>query len=206
MSIYRVPTGTAEARITERGSRFIGWCAPADDESSAASMLKERIRLHHNATHHCWAMRTGDPASPTERTSDAGEPAGTAGRPILDQLRKADLIGAMLVVSRWFGGTKLGRGGLARAYGRCAAETIARLPVDAREPMTRLRVRCGYELIGLVEANAVRLNGGVVSGDYGTEARLTIEVPAGCETRLIARLREESGGKVEVIFESGKDG
>ena len=165
--------------------------------------LNERSKLHHDATHNCWAMRVGDPATPIEKYSDAGEPSGTAGRPILDQLCKAKLVGAILVVSRWFGGTKLGKGGLVRAYGRCAAETINLLHIIEKTPTVRMLIICGYDLIGSVEALTSRFEGKVVNGAYDVDAHLTAEIPVLNVKDFKRRLQEASGGRLSIIDVNG---
>lgn len=201
---YRVPTAAAQAKNTDRGSRFLGYAAPANSEEEALAILAARSRLYHDATHHCWALRVGDPTDPLERSSDAGEPPGTAGRPILDVLRRAGLVEVVLVVTRWFGGTKLGTGGLARAYATCAAETIARLPVKAERSSVLFSVQCGYEIIGLVELFAAKSGGRVESGDYGEAVSLTVRIPALVADGFPERIAEESAGRIRATKIEGR--
>ena len=195
---YLTPDGTAEYKFTIKGSKFIGWCAPADNEQTAQQLIKERSRQHHSATHNCWAYRVGNPADPVERSSDEGEPSGTAGRPILEQIRKANLVDAVLVVSRWFGGTKLGKGGLIRAYGECAAETIKLLKTIERKPTAQIEIECGYELVGLVERIAARFGGYVCNRDFTDNARLQVKIPLEKTKEFRKALTEESAGRIEI--------
>lgn len=111
-----------------KGSRFVATAAPAADESAARALLAEVAAEWPDASHHCWAWRLATPA--IERCGDDGEPGGSAGRPILSVLAGRDLIDTAVVVSRWFGGTKLGVGGLIRAYGGAAAQALDRGVVD----------------------------------------------------------------------------
>ena len=125
---YYAPAATNRGEIRERGSRFLGLLVPVKDEAEAAATLEQLGREYRDATHLCWAWRLGSPAR--ERSADAGEPAGTAGQPILQVLRGQELSDTLAVVVRWFGGTKLGKGGLARAYAaaaRAAAEGARRV-------------------------------------------------------------------------------
>jgi len=115
---------------------------------------------------------------------------------MLEQLIKINFVGAVLVVSRWFGGTKLGKGGLIRAYGGCAAETIKLLKTVTRRPMTEVTVECSYDLVGLVERTAARFEGHVVNGDYTNEVVLQIELPAENRKEFIRVLAEESAGRI----------
>jgi len=94
---YHTPVSDAEFRMTERGSRFFGYAAPAADEAAALAVVAARSRLHHDASHHCYAFRLGEPPGAVERSSDAGEPSGTAGRPILTRSGER----GFTVVWRW---------------------------------------------------------------------------------------------------------
>lgn len=103
-----------------KGSRFIGRVAPATTEADALAVLEEVRSEHHSARHHVWAFRLG-PEAWVWRGSDDGEPNGTGGRPLLQELSSRGLTDVAVVVTRYYGGTKLGTGGLARAYGEAAA-------------------------------------------------------------------------------------
>ncbi|HYO14043.1 MAG TPA: YigZ family protein [Thermoanaerobaculia bacterium] len=171
---YPTPAGEGRAEIREKGSRFLAFVLPATDEAAARALLEDLARRHPDATHHCWAWRLGSPAR--ERSSDAGEPAGTAGVPILQVLRGAGLSDALAVVVRWFGGTKLGKGGLARAYAAAAREALQGLPVAVRVPMVRMALEVPYERVGavkrLIHPPEVELEG----EEYGETARLVLSV------------------------------
>jgi len=195
---YLVPTFPAEYRLTDRASRFFGYAAPAEDEAAAQAVIAERSRLHHDASHHCWAYRIGSPAHAVERSSDAGEPSGTAGRPILDAIKGAGLYGCVVVVTRWFGGTLLGRGGLIRAYGLAASEALKLTPTREVIPKQTFVVECTYDLIGLVEQMTTKAGGSVTGGDYGAEARITVEIPLTAASGFPERLFDASGGRVKV--------
>src|SRR3954451_20455094 len=114
MAAYAAPAGESRAETRGEGSVFLAVLGPAADEAAAKALLAGLEKEFPDATHHCWAWRLGGP--PRERSADAREPAGTAGVPILQVLRGAGLSDAMAVVVRWFAGTKLGKGGLARAH------------------------------------------------------------------------------------------
>ncbi len=122
---------------------------PAQTEDEAATLLEEARRQHPDATHHCWAWRLGPGGS--ERFSDDGEPAGTAGRPILNVLRGAELSDVVAIVTRWYGGTKLGRGGLARAYAGSVKEALALLATEERWPTVELSLELPYDRIGALK-------------------------------------------------------
>ena len=118
---YRTLRSATEAEPPKsKGSRFIGYAAPAASEEEALAAVEAMRKREHAARHWCWAYRLGE-AGETWRANDDGEPNGTGGRPILQEIEGRDLTNTVVVVTRYYGGTKLGAGGLARAYGEAAA-------------------------------------------------------------------------------------
>lgn len=126
----RLPAGfSADAVLEVKRSRFLAHVARVDDEDAARAVIADRRAAYPDARHHCTAFIIDVPdAQPVERTSDDGEPSGTAGTPMLEVLRGAGLSNAVAVVTRYFGGTLLGRGGLVRAYSDAVAEALAGTP------------------------------------------------------------------------------
>jgi uncharacterized YigZ family protein len=185
---YRTPAGEARAELRDRGSRFLAVVRPAASEAAARAALAGLAAELPDATHHCWASRLGWP--PAERSSDAGEPAGTAGMPILQVLRGAGLSDAVAVVARWFGGTKLGKGGLARAYAGAVREAVAALPVALRVPAVELVLELPYERLGavkrLLRPPAVEL----LEEAYGAAVRLRLAVYESARAGLEAALAD----------------
>ncbi|SDD45092.1 IMPACT family protein [Aquimonas voraii] len=137
-------TLAAPARLEQeiKRSRFLCQAAPIDSAEAALGFL--RAVSDPAATHNCWAFRLGE----LYRSSDDGEPAGTAGRPILAAIDGQGLDGVIAVVTRWYGGIKLGAGGLVRAYGGCAAECLRMAPRVAVVERQDLRLRCGFTDLG----------------------------------------------------------
>jgi len=111
------------SEFRSRGSKFLGYLSPAENTTEVEELLIRLRSEHPTATHHCIAARV-EPFSPEEISSDDGEPAGTAGRPILNCLKSAKLINAALIVVRYYGGTKLGKSGLIEAYSTAASEAV----------------------------------------------------------------------------------
>jgi uncharacterized YigZ family protein len=188
MSSYRAPLAESRAEIREKGSVFLAVIGPAADEAAAKAFLARLEKELPDATHHCWAWRLGVPAR--ERSADAGEPAGTAGMPILQVLRGAGLADVMAVVVRWYGGTKLGKGGLARAYAGAAREALQGLPVATRVPTTRLAVEIPYEKVGAVKRLLRPPEIELASEEYGAAARLVLAVHEEREGALREALAE----------------
>ena len=188
MASYLAPGGEARAEVREKGSRFLAVAGPAADEAAARELLAGLEREFPDATHHCWAGRLGAP--PRERSSDAGEPAGTAGMPILQVLRGAGLSDVMAVVVRWFGGTKLGKGGLARAYAGAAREALQALPVVHRVPTVRLTLEIPYEKVGAVKRLIRPPEVELAAEEYGAAARLVLIVQEERREALLAALAD----------------
>lgn len=200
---YRTVTEVRSSEIEKvKGSRFVATLGPAADRAAAQALLEEVRRARAGARHHCFAWRLG-PAAEDSFAGDAGEPSGSAGRPILQQLEASGVTNAMLVVSRWFGGTLLGVGGLMRAYGRAAAEVLAAGPIVTVPVTRRLVVEHPYECSGAVEAvlAAARVEPGAAR--YGAEVRLELDVPVADLAALLAALSERSAGRARVSVEPG---
>jgi len=175
---YLVPAGTAHAELREKGSRFLALVEPVEDESVARDRLKSLSIEYSDATHVCWAWRIGQP--PSERSSDAGEPAGTAGTPMLRVLRGAKLSDLMAVVVRWYGGVKLGKGGLARAYSQAVHEALEELPTEERVPTVLVEIVVPYTRFGELKRLVHPPEVEIVDERYADESvRLTLEVAVG---------------------------
>jgi uncharacterized YigZ family protein len=184
----------AEAETRVKGSVFLALAAPVSGEEEARALLAGRERAMWDATHHCsaWRLRSG-----VGRASDAGEPSGSAGAPILAAIEGAGLTDCIVVVTRWFGGTRLGVGGLVRAYGEAAQQVLAAAPKQLGARAARLSVRYPYEhtaavMRALERAGAAEVEHGYAeSGDAGTVA---FSVPASAAAHLAEELREATAG------------
>ena len=140
----------AEIEIIEKKSRFIGHAFPVTDEDAALEQLAAVRKNHPKAGHNCFAWQIGDDDRFT-RQSDDGEPSGTAGMPILDFLRKESIKNTLIVVTRYFGGTLLGTGGLVRAYGRAAKEAATAACIIEKVLHSKISVACPYHLSGKLQ-------------------------------------------------------
>ncbi len=193
-----VDTGP-EIEIKVRGSRFLGQAFRADSEDEAAARRDEVRRRHHDATHHVWARRVGPPEACVERADDDGEPSGTGGAPMLAVLQGAALYDALVVVTRWFGGTKLGRGGLARAYSDAARAALEAAPKRTVWRETTMIADCEYDVVGAVEAVLAREGEHIrrCDRDFSGRPRFAITVLRSQTVRLLDILREATAGRVE---------
>jgi len=159
---FRAPSAAGEAELRVKGSRFLARVEPCGSRAAAEARLEEIRRTCHDASHVCWAWRLRSEPEPGEAWSDAGEPSGTAGVPIIGALRAEALWDVLGVVVRWFGGTRLGRGGLARAYWDAAAGAVKGAGRVEVVPGVRLEVRVPLARMG--EAHRVLTACGAVWG------------------------------------------
>lgn len=196
MATYRTADAVCEYEIDKvKGSRFIAKLWPVRDAHEAQEMLAARRAEHRDATHHCWAYRLGlDPES--RRFSDDGEPAGTAGRPILQEIDARRLTNVLLVVTRYYGGTKLGTGGLLRAYSESASALLDR--VEIREVMITRRLICrfDYDLTGAVMATLAAFRVQPAAASYDELTTLDLDVPEEQEEELRRQLRDATTGRI----------
>ncbi len=147
---YRTLAARYELAQKIERSEFLGIAFPIADEEQFLSELQKIEKRFFDATHHCWAFRLRNGEESRARSSDAGEPSGTAGKPILSAIEGAGLYDVAVVVVRWFGGIKLGTGGLSRAYRETATETLRNArPLD-RYLYARFRVVAPFDALGII--------------------------------------------------------
>ena len=203
MPSYPVPARQVAVEIREKGSRFLAVIGAAAAEEEARAVLTALARRHPDATHLCWAQRLGWP--PRERSSDAGEPAGTAGVPMLHVLRGAGISDVVAVVVRWFGGVKLGKGGLARAYAAAVRAALAELPTEVRVPSVRLALSTPLDRIGAVKRLVHPPEVELESEDYG--ALGSAEIVLRVEEARRASLEEALAGlRVRIVAPAARRG
>lgn len=145
---YKTIFEFSESELTEKKSRFIGAAAPAETEAAARSFIEARRKLHYNATHNVFAYRIDEK---TAKYSDDGEPQKTAGLPVLEVLAGEDVSRAVIVVTRYFGGTLLGTGGLSRAYSEAAKTALRNSRVIQKELYTKISLKFDYFLLGKLQ-------------------------------------------------------
>lgn len=185
---YLAPSAPARAELSERGSRFLATLVPVTDPEEAQRALAAAAERDAGATHHCWAWRLG--AAGAARSSDAGEPRGTAGAPILAALGGAGVSDALVVVSRWFGGVKLGRGGLVRAYAGAARAAIAAARLEPRLPTTELAIEAPFAAVGAIKRMVRPPEVALLSEEYGELARFVLAVADARRSEVEAMLRD----------------
>jgi uncharacterized YigZ family protein len=190
--------GTAESELKVKRSRFVAAAFPVNTVEEAQSRLNEIARRFHDARHVCYGYRLGIANRAVNRKSDAGEPAGTAGEPILAAIAQLDLTDVLVVVVRYFGGVKLGTGGLARAYGQAAemaltAGGIREVPLG-REFNLHFSYSREKTIRHLLEARG----GHLVAQDYGPAVAWRIWLPHSTWRGFSAAVTEMTGGEVSL--------
>jgi uncharacterized YigZ family protein len=172
------PAGNVRAELKERRSRFIASLAVARSEEAAKDFIRSVGQEHSQANHNCWAYRVGS-QKPTEYFSDAGEPAGTAGKPILGAIQRVGLTNTVIVVTRYFGGIKLGVRGLIEAYGKCASLAVQKAGTTKKRLARMARLVTSYEHQNTVLAllREIGVDGNTVEAEYGADVILAVPVP-----------------------------
>lgn len=183
--------------IKVKGSRFIGETVSvfsSDDIDTALNTIRKR---EHAATHHCYAWQIGFGEDPQFKYSDDGEPNGTAGRPIYDTLSGRNLTDTLVVVTRYFGGTKLGPGGLVRAYSQAAAEALDKSGSVERFLLDKLSFTIDFSYYDQVMRLLDSIGGNVVASDFAESVSMTVEIRKSRRDELKASLTELTHGKLK---------
>ena len=199
-SPYRVPSSVAEVAETVRRSRFLSFASRAPDEATAKAFVDELRQRYPDATHHCWAYNAGPPGE-TARIgmSDDGEPHGTAGRPMLHAILHSEIGEVVVVCVRYYGGTKLGTGGLARAYSSGATAALAALRTEWRIERVVVVVTVAYDVAEAVERALVQHDGIIRERTFGQKVQLTTEIPVSQEHALTEAVASVTRGTSALV-------
>ncbi|MFH1009852.1 MAG: YigZ family protein [bacterium] len=187
--------GTAQLRVL--GSRFLALAQPIVSEQEVAQRISRREREYHDATHHCFASILGPDRR--EQSSDAGEPRGTAGLPILRAIEAAKLTNTLVIVTRYFGGKKLGKGNLARAYGTCAGEALSAAPKKTIRQGRKLLVKIPRAETGKLYAVAHRAGWEIASRESKGETCFEVRIPFFDSERASQDILDALAGRAEVM-------
>ena len=204
---YRTVAGRATTGFEVRGSEFLGHVAPADTVAEAEAFVETVETEYDDATHNVPAYRVpagaasertpGDGEMLREYSDDDGEPGGSAGKPALNVLEKREVRNVVAVVTRYYGGTNLGVGGLARAYSRAVTDAIDEAGLIEQRPHRRLVVRTGYDDSGTVRG-VIESSGAEFDADYDERVRFELRLPAVEVESLVERLNDATSGRVEI--------
>ena len=205
--VYRGGTG----EITEKKSRFIADIRPVSTEEEALAFSEEIRQKYWDARHHCYAYILGERGQQS-RCSDDGEPSQTAGRPMLDVLTGEGLTDVCAVVTRYFGGTLLGTGGLVRAYSGAVKEGLSQCVLMEKRPGRELAVTAGYGDVGKVQYLAAQAGIETLDTVYEADVRFSFLVSLEEEGGFVKKLTEGTAGRAkiqpgdQVFYGMGPDG
>lgn len=180
-----------------KGSRFIVTVSPIATEEHFKDILSRFQQAHPNANHHCWAWRL---SGGKERSSDDGEPSGSAGEPILQRLTSSHLIDSMIIVTRYFGGTKLGVGGLIRAYGGSAGEVINKADIETLTEKDVWTIVMNYSDQALVKSIIVSKGGEISLERYTDRVYLKVLVDPTMRNAFSKTCLDRTAGRVDPVF------
>ncbi|HSA32450.1 MAG TPA: YigZ family protein [bacterium] len=197
-SFLTIATAAGPFEIKEKGSRFLSFVTPVVSEGEALSFVSALRKRYHDATHVCWAYRLGDGEERASRYSDDGEPSGSAGLPLYQELARRELFNVACAVVRYFGGVKLGTGGLCRAYGAAARLALDETPPRTETVTVTVAVTAPFDLLGAVLHVVKKYPGASVSAPAYREEGVVVEarIPRSKAGAFKAELVERSGGRV----------
>jgi uncharacterized YigZ family protein len=194
---YFQPVGTCQHQAKIKASRFIADVFPIHSEQEAQDHLSSIKKREYTANHHCFAWRIGVGDDELWRVSDDGEPAGTGGMPMYQVLQGANLTNVLAVVTRYFGGTKLGKGGLMRAYGGTLHEALPLLKKKEFIPLVSLVCECDFEHANLVYRLVENYGATLRDQDYGDKVFITLDIKKSRADKFAWELHELSNGIIK---------
>jgi uncharacterized YigZ family protein len=197
MDSYKVLIAGGEGEIIEKKSRFIATVRKCETEDEASAFIEEMKKKYWDASHNCSAFIIGSRAEIT-RCSDDGEPSGTAGRPMLEVLLGEEIRNIAVVVTRYFGGTLLGTGGLVRAYSQAVKAGLEQSVTGIMVNGAELSITTDYNGIGRVLYILGQKGIAPKESDYGAEVSLTVQVAADSVEELSKELTDATGGKARI--------
>lgn len=185
----------AEAEIIIKKSRFIAAVMPVETAAAADQFVKTISKKHQTATHNVFAYVINEQS---QRFSDDGEPAGTAGKPVLEVISRKNLTKTAIVVTRYYGGILLGAGGLIRAYSDAAKEGIAKAGIVERILHQKLIITLDYQWLGLVKRELEKANGKKIEINYDRQVNLSVLLPPATAQNITNRLIEATGAQINI--------
>lgn len=194
---YRFTWQGGTGELIEKKSRFIATVSPVKSEEEAQRFIEQIKKQYWDARHNCTAFTIGSRHQLT-RCSDDGEPSGTAGRPMLEVLLKEGICNTAVVVTRYFGGTLLGTGGLVRAYGAAVKEGLKCSEVVTMRYGTRLQVTVDYPDVGRIQHLGTKEGIAQESAEYGVNVRFVLASPAEEEERICRSITEATDARAEI--------
>lgn len=194
MREYCTIKSEAKASFIEKKSEFIGHAAPVSDETSALAFLEKIRSLHRRAKHNVYAYSLRE--NNIVRYSDDGEPQGTAGLPVLDFLKKNEITDVIVVVTRYFGGTLLGTGGLVRAYTQATKLAIEKAQKVTMRYFADTSIKCAYEYYGKISNILSGKNAAIDNTDFSDNINIKCHILEDSYDDICEKINEITGGEV----------
>ncbi len=189
-----------KTKLKQKGSIFIAQAFPVISEDQAKTRLEKVKKDFFDATHNCFAFRTGQGKKEIVKHSDAGEPRGTAGKPILAAIQSKNLTDVLVVVTRYFGGVKLGTGGLSRAYHDSALKVLEKCEIVQKIKMSKMRFSVPLGVYGNVSKIFSRYNCTILKSEFqSNQVKIRLEIEEAKSANLKKDLIEAADGKIEFL-------
>ncbi|CNC29207.1 IMPACT family protein [Yersinia intermedia] len=199
MQPYLIPASPVTVSEEIKKSRFITLLAHTSGVNEAKDFIQQVKLQHLTARHHCWAFVAGRPTDSQQLGfSDDGEPSGTAGKPILAQLMGSGIGEITAVVVRYYGGIKLGTGGLVRAYGSGVQQALKQIEVKYKVPQVEYTLQCDYGQLAIVETLLQQVEGQIIGSEYAQFVTLHLSLPATQASQVGDKLRDLSRGTLQL--------
>lgn len=196
---FKTIMAEVSGEIVIKGSRFIAHATPVSAQSAAAEFIASISQRFHDATHNCFAWKIGLSDAAVFRFSDAGEPSGTAGRPILQAAETRDLTDLAVVVTRYFGGTKLGTGGLIRAYSAATLAALEQAEIIISYPQITVTLKFAYAFTNAVHQVVEKHGAKILETGFDNGCIYRVRLNTSEEAEFYTALQDATGGKMELI-------
>lgn len=198
MDTYKTIETNGEGTYKEKGSKFLSFAYHIEHESEVKEIVDKLKKQFYDARHHCYAWRIGYKGEAT-RTVDDGEPSSTAGRPILGQMLSYNVTNILIVVVRYFGGTKLGVSGLIQAYKDAAQDAINNSEIAERTIDSSVTIRFEYVLMNSVMGIIKDLSPNILEQQFDNDCKMTLSIRNSEFERLVAKLDKVIGVEIDTI-------
>jgi uncharacterized YigZ family protein len=198
MEEYLAVIEAGQGEITEKKSRFIGYVAAVEAEEEATAFVEKIKKKHYDARHNCYAYSIGTGTQPLLRFSDDGEPQGTAGKPILEVIQGSGVRNICIVVTRYFGGTLLGTGGLVRAYTDAAKAGLEASIIRKKRQLIEAELRMDYTELGKLQYMIANTDAEIIDTIYTDKVLLKVRIYAPVYESFVQQVMEATAAKVAV--------
>lgn len=193
---FKTIKSPSESKFTVKGSKFLGYAYPVETAEEIDEILSGIRKKYYDATHHCYAWQLGNGKDMTFRFNDDGEPSGTAGKPIFGAIQRLDLTNVLIVSIRYYGGTKLGTGGLIKAYGQSASDTLEAAKIKTVEIGDTIEFISTYEQHPIIMRSVNQYHLISFDQEFAEKVKVTIEVDEHDTQKLIEDVKNASNGAV----------